>query len=356
MDDVSASTAPEGSSEPADTRESIDALVVERLREQEDAFRAMLGSEREQLLNMLAVEVQRQFHASQTTMALETQRQLELVHSHLIEEMHRQFLLLDQRLEDRFNFSSQKPPTHLEQSRILELAAYFAPRQLEGCAKVRIGADHDGGYILADKFAGAGGVALSLGVADEISWDQSMADAGYVIHQFDHTVEGPPSAHENFRFQKKKIVAEPGEGGVAIADVLSTIPAGVPDLILKMDIEGDEWGVLEALDDASLARFSQIVCEFHNFRNVDDDQWFDRAKAALKKLSKSFDVVHVHANNYGALTSLGSVPFPDLLEVTLVNRDKFKTAEGVEYYPTPIDKPNRADRPDIFLGTFRFSA
>ncbi|WP_169508991.1 FkbM family methyltransferase [Amorphus coralli] len=332
----------------------LPSEIARKFQEHENVVRSLVNETRGELLSSMSKEVHRQFHVNQTALAQEMQRQLELVHQHFVTEMHRQFVLLDQRLEDRFTFSSQTPPTADEQARILELAAHFAPKRLRGLGKVRIGADHDGGYILADRLADSGGEALSLGVADEVSWDVEMAEAGYLIHQYDHTVDGPPSEHVSIRFAKTKIVAVPESGGATIAEALAAVSVDATDLILKMDIEGDEWQVLEGIDDVSLSRFSQIVCEFHEFRQIGDDAWFQTARAALEKLSRSFDVVHVHANNYGALTALGNVPFPDLLEVTFVNRDRFETEEGTEYFPTSLDRPNRGDRPDIFLGTFRF--
>ena len=125
-------------------------------------------------------------------------------------------------------------------------------------------------------------------------------------------------------------------------------------MILKIDVEGAEWDVLDAATSDELARFSQIVGEFHEFSNVKDPAWRDKVQRVLVKLRSMFDVVHVHGNNWGKLNVIANVAVPEAIELTFANRSIYECGETNEIFPTALDQPNFNARPDIFLGNMRF--
>ncbi|MBI0535462.1 hypothetical protein D9599_07755 [Roseomonas sp. KE2513] len=237
------------------------------------------------------------------------------------------------------------------QERLVTLGRLLEPRAAKGVAKRRVGHAADGGYVMLDDLEQVR-FALSLGVGDEMTWDLEMAGRGIEVHQFDYTIEAPPETHERIRFHRSRIapVAEGSDHSLASAQALG----GNHPCIVKMDIEGDEWVVLDAAGEGDFERVTQLVLEFHDFDKVADNAWFGRAERVLRRLAASFAVVHVHANNYGALHSRGNVAFPELLEVTFANRGRYDFEPTAEIFPTPLDAPNRGDLPDIRLGSFRF--
>ena len=181
------------------------------------------------------------------------------------------------------------------------------------------------------------------------------AKRGVRTYQFDHTIKCAPATHPNLSFFPRKIVSIPGEGGESIAGLLDRYGCGADaSLILKMDIEGDEWPILEQVERKHLQSFAQIICEFHGFNNAADQDWYSRAKRVIEKLVADFAVVHVHGNNAEPLVSIENVPFPRILEVTFANRARYKFLASEETFPTPLDQPNIPNRPDLFLGRFLF--
>ena len=236
--------------------------------------------------------------------------------------------------------------------RISRLGRLLRPQQARGVKKVRLGASNDCGYVCLDDFKGLE-AALSLGIAAEVSWDAEMADRGLTIYQYDHTVEGPPFPHANFRFHRRKIGARASHDSESIESALARAHLTRPhSAILKIDIDDDEWPAFAATSPATLDVFTQVLAELHGFNNVLDDDWFEQALAVLTKLNEKFAVVHVHVNNYRPLLAIGNVLFPEVLEVTYASRTKYSFSDCDEVFPGPLDSPNWPAAPDYGLGKF----
>jgi hypothetical protein len=240
-----------------------------------------------------------------------------------------------------------------DQAAILSLLSLLTPRQATNIRKIRLGRDGDGGYVLLDDFANVSS-ALSFGINTDCSWDLTIAERGIDVYQYDHTVDGPPVANPRFQFFKKMIADQESEISDTVGSALAKIePISGKHLILKIDIEGSEWEVLDAATPDELSHFSQIVGEFHGFSQAADALWRERVKRVLTKLRSMFDVVHVHANNCGPFNIIANVPVAEALEVTFANRTIYTCHETNEVFPTELDQPNTAGRPDIFLGNLR---
>lgn len=241
--------------------------------------------------------------------------------------------------------------------RALAILARLEPYDVAGLRKIRVGRDHDGGYVMIDDFAGIG-AAYSLGISDDVSWDLGVAERGIVVHQYDHTVAGPPSTHPCFRFHRVGIAAEPAADGT-LATLTALVAANAADdagadLVLKCDIEGAEWAMLAGLEPELLRRFRQIVIELHGLRDLGHPGFAPLAAEAVRRLTADHRVVHVHGNNYAGYAIVGGVPVPTVLELTLVRAAGRRLIRPRRPFPTPLDQPNDPGRADHALGMFRF--
>ena len=244
----------------------------------------------------------------------------------------------------------------LAQRRILELANLLVPHKALERSKIRLGGTNDGGYVCLNDFEKID-LAFSFGIGDDVSWDVDVAKKGIFVHQFDNSIETPRNFYTNIQFWRKRIVPSkraPNEESISSlwSRYLQNTRASA---LLKMDVEHDEWDILFETPSHVLNSFSQIICEFHFFSSIDNQEWFERAYAVLKKLDLHFAVVHVHGNNAWPLVNLGSVPFPELLEVTYASRTRYLFELSNEIFPTSLDAPNLPERPDLCLGGFVFS-
>lgn len=215
-----------------------------------------------------------------------------------------------------------------------------------GQDKIRLGADNDGGYVVLNDFRPSQPV-YSLGVGGDVSFDYALAQKGHSVFQYDHTVDGPPVWHQNFAFSKRAIDLDDGRLDKIMRE---NGHWGRDDLILNMDIEGDELLVLPALQQEALDKFSQIALELHRVAMIEDEETYNRLVRTLEVLNRSHQIIHVHSNNWGWYGLLGGVPMPDSLELTLVRRGDYRFDTCNDVFPTELDRPCNPDLPDYYLG------
>lgn len=228
-----------------------------------------------------------------------------------------------------------------------EFMALVQPMRPVGFAKVRVGRDADGGYVMVEDFDDIR-TAISIGIGSEVSWDVAMADRGMTVLQFDPTIAAPPVIHPCLRFEPVGLGSAHEAG---IVEPLSAIVARADGALTgKIDIEGDEWVALEAASDADLRRFRQLVVEFHGIGNFVDREWRERAMSVLGKIARHMQSVHLHGNNHSGVRVIAGFPFPDTFEVTFLARGRCRFVPEDACYPTPLDRPNASYRAEIHLG------
>jgi hypothetical protein len=229
------------------------------------------------------------------------------------------------------------------------------PYRVLGLDKARFGDPNDGGYVCFDDFRGVD-TALSLGIDHNVSWDIHVADRGLTIHQFDHTVKAPRPTDRRMMFTRKRIAVHASPETESLESIVVQHDKRLerPNIILKMDIENDEWAVFDAVSLEALSGFSQIICEMHAFEFLVYTEWRHRAARVIRKLTDNYAVVHVHANNNAATTNHGNVYVPNVIEMTFVNKRAYSLIEENDLFPGALDAPCNPGAPDIFLGCFRF--
>jgi hypothetical protein len=217
---------------------------------------------------------------------------------------------------------------------------------------VRMGRDFDGGYIMLD-YGLNNAIAYSLGINDDVSWDLGMAELGCDVFQYDHTIEQFPADHPKFHSFKIGICDRPSQDPVfkTIEElVLENGHEAANGLILKMDIEGAEWSVLEHLSSSTINQFSQILMEVHWFKHVDETAHVRRFIEVLSKMNQTHQIIHVHSNNSGPIVLVAGMTLPDTFELTYVRKTDHEFSECRKIFPTPMDMPCDIRFSDYFLG------
>jgi hypothetical protein len=235
-----------------------------------------------------------------------------------------------------------------KQAELLSLLSLLRPRRSD-FAKLRVGSLGDGGYVLPDDLKELSAV-LSIGIGAEVSFDQEFADRGLPIYQYDHTVEGPPVNHPSFQFHQ-------AAWGPIDGDHVRTLNGMIqchglnknPNNLLKFDVEGAEWRSIGISTDLDLKPFRIIVCELHGLNSLIDQSFFQLARQVLDRLTRNHVVVHLHANNCCGISLIEGTPLPNVVELTLLRKDRSAFHPTDEPIPGPLDYPSMFDRPDLVL-------
>lgn len=221
---------------------------------------------------------------------------------------------------------------------------------------IRIGGDFDGSYLVPDDLDGID-ACFSPGVNRVKYFEDVLTDTyGVAAHMCDFSCDvdefKTPLREGRQTFRKKWLDVTPGEDNISLEDwIRDHDVAG--DLLLQMDIEGAEYRNLLATSDDTLARFRVIVIEVHGLGKLLDGPILRGVLAPFfSKLARSFVTVHAHPNNCcGDFAVPGTdVRIPNLLELTLVRKDRFVPAAGSPSLPHPLDvSRNVPSRPPLFL-------
>lgn len=216
---------------------------------------------------------------------------------------------------------------------------------------IRAGQSYDGGYVLVNDFSEEMKV-YSFGIAEDVSFDEQLADKNMDIHMYDHTIPHIPKEHEKFYFHKTGISAidEPENSKLSMETILNNNgDLGNHNLILKMDVEGAEWEFINATSSEIFNQFTQIIFELHNLTDINNAQIILNA---LDKLNKTHQLVWIHANNFGHIEEAGDIEIPACIEVTYLNKARYSFEEKACFFPLDIDMPDNPKIEEFILGNW----
>ena len=248
---------------------------------------------------------------------------------------------------------------------------------------IRLGRDNDGGYVIPYEIISKTDVLLSYGVKNDWSFEKDFykKNSNVKIHCYDHTLnllslirytikyillfpfycitldtkrlkrctQGIFLIPDYFVFFRKKakhfkyrIWSTDDNNSKTVGYTVNQLPKVAGEIFfIKMDIERTEYKVFD--DIINLSDFiGAIVVEFHAL-----GEFAEKFNKIINKISKHFNIVHIHGNNYSKL--LTNQNFPSTIEITFLNKshcDK-NVKLSVKKYPLEgLDQPNKISRPD----------
>jgi hypothetical protein len=213
---------------------------------------------------------------------------------------------------------------------------------------IRIGGDSDGGYLLPDDLNGIK-ACFSPGVADTASFESSLISRGIKCYLADYSVEGSPIKNELVEFEKKYLGPIEDEIYMTLEDWVNRKCPNDNDLLLQMDIEGAEYGVVFDTSGETLKKFRIIVIEFHKLDSLIQKSGFELIDLTFSKLLKYFDIVHIHPNNVHETRVYKGYEIPPIIEVTFLRKDRISSKEYTGTFPHQLDVRNNLSKEDITL-------
>ena len=205
---------------------------------------------------------------------------------------------------------------NVSQNQIVEIMRLIKVKRDESFQLIRLGSLYDGGYLVVDDFS-LRDVLVSLGIGENADFEYNISTRIERIIAFDHTVDSIPNMSSNTQFNKLGVKAKSVNEFVTLTSIIEDIPEK-NDLLLKIDIEGSEWEVIDSMSDKELTRFRQIIGEFHGFN---EETNFETINRVLGKILQNFVVVNTHANNWGQYEIIKRIAIPDVIEITFMRKD-----------------------------------
>ena len=252
------------------------------------------------------------------------------------------------------------------------LPKYLKPFHIEKSSLMRIGPKTDGGYIVDKRILGKNNILVTCGLNDDWEFEKDFIkkNGDVSIIAFDHTVNNEfwikrfkkdfisllllkklslNKILDVFKYidyriffrknkihYRKKIVNKcKNNNQISISKILKPLK----NVVLKVDIEGDEYKILNDIKKNS-KKIIFLIIEFHNIH---------KNLVKIKKFLDNLDlkVIHTHANNYGGINKKN---IPKVLELSLINSKiiKIKNIYSKRKYPiVNLDYKNFKRRDDI---------
>ena len=254
------------------------------------------------------------------------------------------------------------------------LSNIFKPYKTTRQNLLRIGPESDGGYVIDRRVIKKTSLIISCGLNDDWEFEKCFLkfNPNCKIIAYDHTINRKfwkdrfkkdlkslillkklrlkkildVFKYLNYRsffnknnihLIKKVVLKKKNKNEISIKKILENHQ----NLILKVDIEGDEYKILDNIK-RSNAKINLLIIEFHNI--------LKNFKKIKKFISKSnYRLIHIHGNNYAGLDKFKN---PNVIECTFLNNKKFKVSRFKSKYKYPIanlDYKNFKRRKDIKL-------
>jgi hypothetical protein len=178
-----------------------------------------------------------------------------------------------------------------------------------------LGSKYDGGYFLPISFHKID-VLISAGIGDNLDFERDIASSIQKGFLFDGSIAPPKSLPKNLQFSREYIGAITNGETRSIKEVIESHKG---QILLKLDIEGAEYEVLDSLSDDLLRRCPIIVCEFHDLRHQID--MHQRVWDVFQKLLMNHHLVWSGTNNFAHFYYLHGRRYPNVIECVFVLRE-----------------------------------
>jgi hypothetical protein len=227
---------------------------------------------------------------------------------------------------------------------VVRLLKMLTPQNV-GHELIRVGNTNDGGYLLPNDLNGIVR-CISPGCDQNISFETDLLEQFSISSIIvDKKAAKPKNLDNAHTYIEKWIGVSESEEQVTLGEIIRYHKAG--DLILQMDIEGEEYKTLSHTSRADLERFRIITIEFHHLSRLKNSIFLEFAgPAVFGKLNDSHIVIHVHPNNCAPSWSHKGILYPEVVEVTYIRRDRVLIEPTNSLVPNTLDAPNVLGNPE----------
>jgi len=214
---------------------------------------------------------------------------------------------------------------------------------------IRIGSINDGGYIVPNVLEDIK-YCYSAGIGFNYDFEFELAEKGIKCFMADYSIN-EIEKNSNLIFDKIFISGNSEEKYLSIEDWIEKkeVDPSVGS-ILKIDVEGDEYKILNSVNKDFFLKFKIIIIEFHNLHYLFNEKFFFSFQDIIEKIINNFYCVHVHPNNdVDFIKKKENITIPPVMEFTFVNKKNLKINNQKLFFPNKLDSDNNPDKRSVVL-------
>lgn len=251
------------------------------------------------------------------------------------------------RIQTAFNYYGLKIEPTVSKIELQKLIRCLTPMRSQ-FELIRIGDEYDGGYLLPDDLEGVD-ACYSPGVGSITGFEEELARRNIKSHLLDGTLKEMPQLDSLQTFEFKLLKSYSSRNSYTLKQWLDRNEEKSENLILQMDIEGDEYSVILSTENVTLRCFRILVIEFHSLDLLIGRNTFNYLSSCFRKILKDFEVVHIHPNNASKIYRFANFEIPSTMEFTFLRRDRSTFDHQSNQFPHLFDKPNIKNRAETPL-------
>lgn len=211
----------------------------------------------------------------------------------------------------------------------------------------RVGRETDGGYWIPKGLSFE--LLISGGVGKNNDFEFYYAERGCKVIAFDPTIKKLPRPHANIELRRVWLKGNSNERN---SETLQKVIQGntlFNGIMVKLDIEGDEYDViLNSLD--ALAAVDALVIEFHDLYKLCDPAFAADIREIMQEITSRFSPVSFSSNNWRNHVQFGFSFVPEVFEVVFVANGLMKNLtyeQGLPVENKCANNPNRLRIPNL---------
>lgn len=204
------------------------------------------------------------------------------------------------------------------------------PVNIDGINLQRFGSLTDGGYVVSEWDSKLKSILISIGIGDNYEFEKQMSNLVSIVYSYDHTIEDLPDNYRNLlNFRRVGLSYKDDNRFTTLESIYTDVSIDIYNhRILKMDIEGNEWDILNKIESIFLAKIDQLIIEFHDLCETEDHQYQVKV---IEKILETHVPIYWHCNNHSKSYCGSNLFVTDCLEVTFLNKESIK---GKKVVPT----------------------
>lgn len=223
------------------------------------------------------------------------------------------------KLQTKLGFVPRRLCSKPDLNRVLDILKKLNIGKHDTRGLIRVGGDADGGYYVPEEIFSID-VLISPGIGPTIDFDRAFIEKKIHTILIDKHCSHDLSNLNNVELIQAYLAPWPQEsmvGFISLEKVIDQYAGSANIVALQMDIEGDEWEILDLIPEKYFKKINYMVIELHDFWGLIDREIHTKKARVINKILKNYDVCFAIENPISKSIPFDGYYIPEMVELTL---------------------------------------